>query len=198
MALSPLIDRLIEAFQVLPGVGPKGAQRMVLSVLQHNRPGGQMLAEVLADAVARVGECEDCRNLCEEAHCRLCTDPRRDDALLCVVESPADILAIERAGGFRGRYFVLHGHLSPIDGIGPEELGLDRLLERVRQLQPAEVILATNPTVEGETTALYVARRLQHLEVEVSRPASGIPVGGEVAAVDQLTLAQALLLRRKV
>ncbi len=198
MALSPLIDRLIEAFQVLPGVGPKGAQRMVLSVLQHNRPGGQMLAEVLADAVARVGECEDCRNLCEEAHCRFCTDPRRDDALLCVVESPADILAIERAGGFRGRYFVLHGHLSPIDGIGPEDLGLDRLIERVRQLQPAEVILATNPTVEGEATAHYISQMIRDHVAKITRIAHGVPLGGELEYIDGGTLVHALQGRRSI
>ena len=198
MALSPLIDRLIEAFQVLPGVGPKGAQRMVLNVLQHNRSGGQMLAEVLADAVARVGECEGCRNLCEEPRCRFCTDPRRDDALLCVVESPADILAIERAGGFRGRYFVLHGHLSPIDGVGPEELGLDRLLERVRQLQPAEVILATNPTVEGEATAHFISEMIGEHVTKITRIAHGVPLGGELEYIDGGTLVHALQGRRSI
>jgi recombination protein RecR len=198
MAMSPLIDRLIEAFQVLPGVGPKGAQRMVLHLLQHNRAGGQLLAEVLAEAVDRVGECEDCRNLCEEARCRFCADPRRDDALLCVVESPADILAIERAGGFRGRYFVLHGHLSPIDGIGPEELGLDRLLERVSQLQPAELILATNPTVEGEATAHYISEMISERVATITRIAHGVPLGGELEYIDGGTLVHALQGRRSI
>ena len=136
MAVSPLIERLVEAFQVLPGVGPKSAQRMVLYLLQRNRSGGAHLAEVLAEAVEKVGHCETCRNLSEQPQCPLCADPRRDDALLCVVESPADILAIEHAGGYRGRYFVLHGHLSPIDGIGPEELGLELLERRARALTP--------------------------------------------------------------
>jgi recombination protein RecR len=198
MAMSPLIDRLIEAFQVLPGVGPKGAQRMVLHLLQHNRSGGQMLAEVLAEAVVRVGECEDCRNLSEEARCRFCADPRRDDALLCVVESPADILAIERAGGFRGRYFVLHGHLSPIDGVGPEALGFDRLLERVNQLQPAEVILATNPTVEGEATAHYISEIISERVATITRIAHGVPLGGELEYIDGGTLVHALQGRRSI
>ncbi len=198
MAMSPLIDRLIEAFQVLPGVGPKGAQRMVLYLLQHNRSGGQLLAETLAEALARVGECEDCRNLCEETRCRFCADRRRDDSVLCVVESPADILAIERAGGFRGRYFVLHGHLSPIDGIGPEELGLDRLLQRVGRLRPAEVILATNPTVEGEATAHYISEMISDSVVNITRIAHGVPLGGELEYIDGGTLVHALQGRRSI
>lgn len=198
MATSPLIDRLIEAFQVLPGVGPKGAQRMVLYLLQRNRAGGAHLAEVLAEAVERVGQCEDCRNLSETPRCRICEDPRRDDAVLCVVESAADILAIEHAGGYRGRYFVLHGHLSPIDGIGPEELGLDRLEQRTRALAPQEVILATNPTVEGEATAHYISELLSELVPNITRIAHGVPLGGELEYIDGGTLVHALQGRRSI
>jgi recombination protein RecR len=198
MTKSPLIERLIEAFQVLPGVGPKGAQRMVLHLLQRNRPGGRHLAAVLAEAVERVGECEDCRNLSEEPRCALCADPRRDDGVLCVVESPADILAIEHAGGYRGRYFVLHGHLSPIDGIGPEELGLDRLEQRVRALSPSEVIVATNPTVEGEATAHYIGELLGALVPSITRIAHGVPLGGELEYIDGGTLVHALQGRRSI
>jgi recombination protein RecR len=198
MAASPLIDRLIEAFQVLPGVGPKGAQRMVLYLLQRNRSGGSHLAAVLAQAIESVGECADCRNLTEDPRCRFCEDPRRDDRLLCVVESPADILAIEHAGGFRGRYFVLHGHLSPLDGIGPEELRLDRLEARVRALGPTEVILATNPTVEGEATAHYISDLLGDLVPAVTRIAHGVPLGGELEYIDGGTLVHALQGRRSI
>jgi recombination protein RecR len=198
MAMSPLIDRLIEAFQVLPGVGPKGAQRMVLYLLQRNRGGGRHLAEVLAEAVVAVGECVDCRNLTENERCRFCEDTRRDDRVLCVVESPADILAIEQAGGFRGRYFVLHGHLSPLDGVGPDELGLDQLQSRVRTLGPSEVILATNPTVEGQATAHYISDMLGDLVPTVTRIAHGVPLGGELEFIDGGTLVHALQGRRSI
>ena len=198
MSSQALIDRLIEAFQVLPGVGPKGAQRMVLYLLQKNRAGGRHLAEVLADAVERVGECETCRNLSEEPQCRLCADPQRDDSVLCVVESPADVLAIEQAGGYRGRYFVLHGRLSPIDGVGPESLGLDALVARARTLQPEEVILATNLTVEGEATAHYISELLSDVVGNVTRIAHGVPLGGELEYIDGGTLIHALQGRRSI
>lgn len=198
MAMSPLVERLIEAFQILPGVGPKGAQRMVLHVLQRNRDGGRHLAGALAEAVERVGQCRSCRNLSEEPQCRLCTDPRRDDKVLCVVESAADILALEQAGGFRGRYFVLHGHLSPIDGIGPEALGLDLLERRAGELQPEEVILATNPTVEGEATAHYISELLGDRVGNVTRIAHGVPLGGELEYIDGGTLVHALQGRRSI
>jgi recombination protein RecR len=196
--MTPLIDRLIEAFQVLPGVGPKSAQRMALYLLQKHRDGGRRLAEVLCDAVDRIGECADCRNLSEQARCRLCEDPRRDDSVLCVVESPADILAIEHAGGYRGRYFVLHGHLSPIDGIGPDALGLDLLERRVRALEPAELIVATNPTVEGEATAHYLCELLLDLVPNITRIAHGVPLGGELEYIDGGTLTHALQGRRSI
>ncbi|MGD8416288.1 MAG: recombination mediator RecR [Pseudomonadales bacterium] len=196
MGVSPLVDRLIEAFQVLPGVGPKGAQRMVLHLLQHNREGGRHLAELLRDAMAGVGRCERCRNFTEEPVCRFCGDERRDDSVLCVLESPSDILAIEQAGGFRGRYFVLHGHLSPIDGIGPEELDLKALKRRVQALRPREVILATNLTVEGEATAHYIFDLLKGDVGRISRIAHGVPLGGELEYIDGGTIVHAMQGRR--
>jgi recombination protein RecR len=198
MGISPLIDKLIEAFQVLPGVGPKSAQRMALHLLQKDRSGATTLAVVLQDAVANVGRCGACRNLCETELCNYCRDSRRDDALLCVVESPADILAIEGAGGFRGRYFVLHGRLSPIDGVGPDELGMDQLLVRVKTLGPAEVILATNPTVEGEATAHYISQMLRPEVAILSRIAHGVPIGGELEYIDGGTIVHALQGRRNI
>lgn len=196
MGVSPLIDSLIEAFQVLPGVGPKGAQRMVLHLLQHNREGGRRLAEVLREVVAGVGRCERCRNFTEEDVCRYCRDERRDDSVLCVLESPADILAIEQAGGFRGRYFVLHGHLSPIDGIGPEQLGMTALKQRVAALTPREVILATNLTVEGEATAHYIYDLLKDQVGSITRIAHGVPLGGELEYIDGGTIVHAMQGRR--
>lgn len=190
------MDSLVEAFQILPGVGPKGAQRMVLHLLQHNRGGGQRLADVLATAMTGIGQCERCRNFSEDPVCGLCLDERRDDATLCVLESPADILAIEQAGGFRGRYFVLHGHLSPIDGIGPEALGMDALSARVDALEPEEVILATNLTVEGEATAHYIYDLLKHRVARVSRIAHGVPLGGELEYIDGGTIVHAMQGRR--
>ena len=198
MSNGSLIEGLIEAFQVLPGVGPKGAQRMVLYLLQRNRTGGRHLADVLAEALRRVGQCETCRNLSEAPQCALCRDPRRDDSLLCVVESAADVLALEHAGGYRGRYFVLHGHLSPIDGVGPEALGLDDLARRVQALRPAEVIIATNPTVEGEATAHYISDLLSDTVANVTRIAHGVPLGGELEYIDGGTLVHALQGRRSI
>ena len=171
---------------------------MTLDVLQRNREGGQRLAESLTAAVQQVAYCRDCRTLTEAGQCRLCADENRDDQLLCVVESPADILAIEQAGGFRGRYFVLNGRLSPIDGIGPEDLGLDSLAARVRALGPQEVILATNPTVEGEATAHYIAGLLEGEVANITRIAHGVPIGGELEYVDGGTIVHALQGRRRL
>lgn len=196
--ISPLIDRLIEALQVLPGVGPKSAQRMALHVLQRNRDGGAQLAQLLDAAVQQIVHCETCRTLTEAPRCRLCDDDQREDLILCVVESPADVLAIEQAGGFRGRYFVLHGRLSPIDGIGPEDLALDQLQSRVRALRPQEVILATNPTVEGEATAHYIADLLKADVPSITRIAHGVPIGGELEYVDGGTIVHALQGRRSL
>lgn len=191
MRFSPLVEQLIDAFRILPGVGPKTAQRMAMHVLERERPGGQHLASVIQKAIEEVGYCQRCRTLTEADICRLCESPRRDDSLLCVVESPADQLAIEEAGGFQGRYFVLHGHLSPLDGIGPEAIGLDLLEKRVAEGAVVEVVLATNPTVEGEATAHYIAAQLAHYDVTFSRLAYGVPMGGELEYVDGGTLSRA-------
>ena len=166
-----LIDDLIQALQVLPGVGPKSAQRMALTLLQRNRSGGTQLGAILQQAMQDVRRCSICQNLTETPVCRLCGDTRRDSGLLCVVESPADVLAIEQAGGFSGYYFVLHGRLSPIDGVGPEQLGLDKLQARIQEVHPDELILATNPTVEGEATAHFISRLVgQDVKTSVALP----------------------------
>ncbi|PAU77966.1 recombination mediator RecR [Halomonas salipaludis] len=191
MSFSPLVDRLLEALRVLPGVGPKSAQRMALYLLERDREGGQRLAAVLAQALDEVGYCQRCRTLTEETLCGLCRSPRRDDSILCVVESPADMLAIEDAGGYQGQYFVLHGHLSPLDGIGPEDIGLDQLEARIDAEAVSEVILATNPTVEGEATAHYIAAQLADRDLRLSRLAYGVPMGGELEYVDGGTLSRA-------
>ena len=195
---SPLLERLVGALQALPGVGPKSAQRMAFHILQKNREGGQRLAETLAKAVSEVGWCVDCRTLTETGQCRLCANAKRDDTLLCVVESPADIVAIEQAGGYSGRYFVLHGRLSPIDGVGPDELGLSQLAAKVRERKPEEVILATNPTVEGEATAFYISDLIKDDVGRITRIAHGVPIGGELEYVDGGTIMHALLGRRSL
>ena len=193
-----LIDDLVSALQVLPGVGPKSAQRMALHLLQRNRQGGTHLGQILETAMEAVRQCTLCRNLTEGEICRLCSDERRDNGLLCVVESPADVLAIEQAGGFRGYYFVLHGRLSPIDGMGPEQLGLQALQSRIAAIQPSEMILATNPTVEGEATAHYISRLVADQVPNISRIAHGVPLGGEIEYTDGGTLTHALLGRRNI
>ena len=194
------IDELISALQVLPGVGPKTAQRMTLYLLQSQRQGGLHLSGMLRTAMEEVRECRQCRNFTESEVCRICIDPARDRSILCVVESPADVLAFETAGGFNGHYFVLHGRLSPLDGIGPEELALEQLKalvdERDEQIQ--EVILATNPTVEGEATAHYIVQMFKEYPVNVSRIAHGVPLGGEIEYTDGGTLAHALQGRRSI
>jgi len=191
MSFSPLIERLMESLRVLPGVGPKTAQRMAMHLLERDRDGGRRLVAALDVALERVGYCRRCRTLTEEEVCGICQSARRDDAVLCVVESPADQLAIEEAGGFRGRYFVLHGHLSPLDGIGPEDIGLDQLEARVAEGGVEEIVLATNPTVEGEATAHYIAAQLAPQGVSLSRLAYGVPMGGELEYVDGGTLSRA-------
>ena len=193
-----LIDDLVSALTVLPGVGQKSAQRMALHLLQRDRSGGLSLSGVLDRAMRDVRQCRVCRNLTEAEVCRLCDDPRREQQLLCVVESPADVLALEQAGGYRGYYFVLHGKLSPIDGIGPEELGLERLQERIDELGPEELILATNPTVEGEATAHYISRLVSEQVDQISRIAHGVPLGGEIEYTDGGTLSHALQGRRHI
>lgn len=194
----PAIDDLIEALRCLPGVGPKSAQRMALHLLERDRAGAVTLGTALHNAAQRVGRCQQCRNLAEDPLCALCASERRDGSLLCVVENPGDILAIEAAGTYRGRYFVLLGHLSPIDGVGPEEIGLPILEARAREGDIEEVILATNPTAEGEATAFYVTRMLEPLVPKISRIAHGVPLGGELEYVDGSTLAHAFSGRQPV
>ena len=198
MNISPLINQLIDALCCLPGVGPKTAQRMVLHLLERDRAGGTRIAESLKEAIEGIGRCGNCRILTENEFCEICASLSRDEKLLCVVENPADVLAIEQAGGFRGKYFVLMGHLSPIDGIGPDDIGIDQLSERVRRDSVKEVILATNSTVEGEATAHYVSEQLRPMGVEISRIAHGIPFGGELEYVDGGTLAHAMEGRKKI
>jgi recombination protein RecR len=188
---SPLVYQLIRALQCLPGVGSKSAQRMALHLLQRDRDGALGLAETLANAAREVGNCERCRMLTEEKICRFCSNPQRDDAQICVVETPADLLAFEQSGIYRGRYFVLMGHLSPIDGIGPAELGLDLLERRLSEKGITEIVLATSATVEGDATAHLVAGMAQRRGLKASRIAHGVPVGGELEFIDSGTLSRA-------
>ena len=198
MKFSPALAELIEALRCLPGVGPKSAQRMTLHLLERDREGAAVLATALQQAVERVDHCSRCRNFTELDICEICADPRRDAATICVVETPGDVLAVEQSGSFRGIYFVLMGHLSPIDGIGPAEIGLEKFHRRVLDEGITEVILATNPTVEGEATAYYLTDMLGPEGVKVSRIAHGVPLGGELEYVDGSTLAHALSGRRPV
>jgi recombination protein RecR len=191
MSASPLIRQLMDALRCLPGVGNKTAQRMAYHLLERDRDGGRLLAQVLERAVEEVGRCSDCRTLCESPRCGLCADERRDPTLLCVVESPVDVDVIEQATDFRGRYFVLLGHLSPLDGIGPGQLGLDELAQRFARGELQEVILATNPTVEGEATAQYISDLAREQGVRTTRIAHGVPMGGELEYIDSGTLAHA-------
>lgn len=198
MSQSLLLDQLIDALRCLPGVGPKSAQRMAFYLLERDRPGASRLSRALQEAVEKIGNCQQCRTLSEDEICSICADQRRDASSLCVVETPVDILAIEQATDFKGRYFVLMGHLSPLDGIGPAELGLDLLEQRLKQGEITEIILATNPTVEGETTAHYISKMAAEYAVQASRLAHGIPLGGELEYIDNGTLAHAFSGRQKV
>lgn len=188
MLSSPLIEKLVDAFRCLPGVGPKSAQRMAYYLMERNRAGGRHLSAVLEEALSRVGHCSRCRTLTEETECFICANPGRNQALMCIVESPSDVHAIEQMGGYRGVYFVLMGHLSPIDGIGPDQLGIPELLTRLGEGGISEVILACNPTVEGEATAYYIAEQIKGFPLVISRIAHGVPVGGELEFVDGSTL----------
>ena len=191
MTSEPLLAQLIESLRCLPGVGPKTAQRMALHLLERNRDGGLRLSAILDDAMQRIGRCKQCRDLTELEVCAICANPRRDQTQLCIVESPVDVLAIEAATAYRGRYFVLLGRLSPLDGIGPAELGLDQLAELLEDNAPEEMIIATNPTVEGEATSYYLQRMAKTHNIRVTRIAHGVPLGGELEYTDQSTLAHA-------
>jgi recombination protein RecR len=198
MEFSPLINRLIEDLRCLPGVGPKSAQRMAFHLLERDREGAQKLAQSLLEAAEQVGHCSQCRTLSETDICPLCANTGRENHLLCVVESPADVRAIEQATQYRGRYFVLMGHLSPLDGIGPAEIGLDLLDTRLAEGSVSEIILATNPTVEGEATAHYISEMARVHGVISSRIAHGVPLGGELEYVDGGTLSHAFTGRRQL
>lgn len=191
MRYSPLLQSLIDSLRCLPGVGPKSAQRMAFHLLERNRTGAMGLSASLAAAVEGIQHCQQCRMFTDSDLCEFCTDARRDERLLCIVEGPADVLAVEQSTGFKGRYFVLMGHLSPIDGIGPDELGLDVLEKCLDYENVEEVILATNSTVEGEATAHFLAEMARARNLRVSRIAHGVPVGGELEYVDGGTLAHA-------
>lgn len=186
-----LLEQLIESLRVLPGVGQKSAQRMAYHLLERDRDGGTRLAERLAEAMDKVGHCKRCRDFSESKLCAICASGSRDVQQLCAVESPADRLAIEHATGYRGLYFVLQGRLSPLDGIGPRELGLDQLAARMAEGEVRELIIATNPTVEGEATAHYLAQLARQHGVRPSRIAHGVPLGGELEYIDRGTLAHA-------
>jgi recombination protein RecR len=198
MSFSPLLQQLISALRCLPGVGPKSAQRMAFHLLERDKEGAINLAQSLNMAVEEIGHCKKCRTLSETELCNICDSGTRDESLLCVLESPVDVLAVEQTGGYNGLYFVLSGHLSPIDGIGPEDLGIDLLLERLKTDDIKELILATNPTVEGEATAHFIAAQVEGSDIKVSRIAHGVPVGGELEFVDGGTLAHALAGRRSL
>ncbi len=190
-AYSPRLTRLIDALRRLPGVGPKSAQRMAFHLLERDRQGADVLREALGEAVAGVARCPTCRMFCEDGKCGYCTDSRAASGQVCVVESPADLVAIETSTPYRGRYFVLMGRLSPIDGVGPAELGLDALGQQLDAGTVKELIIATNPTVEGEATSYYLAEMARGANVKVTRIAHGVPMGGELEYVDGGTLSHA-------
>ncbi len=198
MAESTLIERLVQAFRCLPGVGPKSAQRMAFHLLERDREGGRRLSAALLEAMQRVGHCRQCRTLTEEALCSVCNNEKRDHSVLCIVESPVDVSAIEQGTDFRGRYFVLMGRLSPLDGVGPKDLGLEQLAARLDAGEIEEMILATNSTVEGEATAHYLSDMGRARGIRVTRIAQGIPLGGELEFVDGGTLAHAFSGRHEV
>ena len=188
----PSLSRLIDALRMLPGVGPKTAQRMAFHLLQDGRDGARVIADSLTVALSRVGRCTRCRMFTETEACFVCSSPQRDAGLLCVVESPADVVAIEQSAGYRGRYFVLMGHLSPLDGIGPEQLGVPALEALLDEGGVRELILATNPTVEGEATAHFLSELARARGLRATRIAHGVPIGGELEYIDGGTLAHAL------
>ncbi|BDX05749.1 recombination mediator RecR [Planctobacterium marinum] len=199
MKFSPLINELIESFRCLPGVGAKSAQRMAFALLQKNRSGALKLSAALHDAMEHVHHCQTCRNFTEQTECEICRDEqRRATGLLCIVENPQDVIAIEQSSEFKGCYFVLMGRLSPIDGIGPAEIGLPLLQQRLTEDDVKEAILATNFTMEGEATAFYITEMCKQLQLPVTRLAQGVPIGGELEQVDSNTLGRAFKTRSAI
>jgi recombination protein RecR len=198
MSFSPILNQLIEALRCLPGVGPKSAQRMAFHLLERDRAKAIKLAKLIQQAMESIDHCQLCRSFSENALCNICANPQRDRTQLCILETPADVLAIEQSGSYKGRYFVLFGHLSPIDGIGPEDIGIQHLLEQFDSGEIQEVILATNATVEGEVTAHYIATLSKQRQIKTSRIAYGVPIGGELEFIDSSTLARALAARGEI
>ncbi len=198
MVLSPIIQELIKQLRALPGVGQKSAQRMAFHLLQRDRHGGLSLAKALETAMQTIQHCDKCRTFCEARICSLCDDPRREQTQLCIVQSPIDVIAIEQTGSYRGLYFVLLGYLSPLDGIGPEELGLMQLKQRLQNESLREMIVATGSTLEGQATAHYISELANQYTIPVSRIAHGIPLGGDLEYVDGGTLAHAFDGRIKI
>ena len=195
--MTPSLDRLISALQALPGVGPKSAYRMAIHLLEKGRESAKELSLSITNALENINHCQRCRNFSESPLCQICSSSKRDNSTLCVVETPSDLMSLEHSGSFNGLYFVLMGHLSPIDGIGPSELGIDALVEICIASQFKEVILATNSTVEGEVTAQYISDTLLKNNIICSRIGYGVPIGGELEYLDANTLKQALLSRKK-
>jgi len=198
LQLPEALERLVQELSRLPGVGPKTAQRLAFHVLRVDRQRAAALAQAVLDVKERIGYCSRCYNIAEGELCALCSSGRRDPAVVCVVESPLDLLAIERTSEYHGLYHVLHGVISPIDGIGPDQIHVPQLVERVREEGVTEVIIATNADIEGEATAVYLHRALAQLSVTVTRPAHGLPVGGDLEYADELTLAKAMAGRRRL
>ena len=196
--VSPLVDSLIEAFQCLPGVGPKSAQRMVLHLLERNKNAGLLLASTLGQALENVDKCSNCRIFTEASICQICSNEKRNKRQICVVESVSDVFAIEQSNQFNGHYFILHGHLSPIDDIGPEELALEKLFSKIKGEEIEEIILATNPTSEGQLTAQYIADQFDKTNILVTRLAQGLPMGSELDYIDDGTLLASFKSRRKI
>ena len=192
MRFSPSFERLVEALRFLPGVGPKSAQRMAMHLLSRKREQGHQLAKSLVDAMNQIHHCERCRLFTENVLCDICSAHHRDESLLCIVENPIDVSALEQTGSYRGKYFVLLGHLSPLDGIGPEQIGIHQLRELFEQGQLRELILATNPTVEGEATAHYISELARPYGMKITRIAHGVPIGSELEYIDTHTLTRAL------
>jgi recombination protein RecR len=191
-----LLNDLINSLTILPGVGKKSAQRMALYLLDKNKDGASLLSKTLHDAVETIGRCKRCRMLTSNEYCKVCSDTSRDNQSICVIENPSDMLAIESTGGFRGKYFVLLGRLSPIDGVGPEDLGIDQLLNLISKEDVKEIILATSSTVEGDATAIFIKDHIK--DIKVSRISYGIPIGGELEYVDGNTIARAIQGRTEI
>jgi recombination protein RecR len=193
-----LLSQLIQAFKILPGIGEKSAQRMAFYLLEKNREGGLNLAKLISTSVDKIRNCSNCRNLTEDTVCEICRDERRDKKIVCVVESPADVIAIEKSGSFKGKYFVLMGRLSPIDGVTPQDLGIPKLVENINSSKVQEIIIATSPTIEGDATSFYIKDQLTENNILISRIAYGVPMGGELEYVDNTTLGRAIQGRREI